>query len=93
MRLIDVEPIVKFIKDGLNNPNKEEAFGYTAVKILTEIEYAPTVDAVEVVHGRWHHCGEECFVCSVCHDNMMIDYSYCPNCGAKMDGGNEDGNL
>lgn len=50
-RLIDAEPIVKFIKDGLNNPNKEEAFGHTAVQILTEIEYAPTVNAVEVV--RW----------------------------------------
>ena len=51
-RLIDVEPIVKFIKDGLNNPNKEEAFGYTAVQILTEIEYAPIVDAVEVVRCK-----------------------------------------
>lgn len=38
------------------------------------------------VHGLWQYCGEECFVCSVCHDNTMIDYKYCPECGAKMDG-------
>ena len=40
---------------------------------------------VEVVHGRWLVCGQECFVCSVCHDNVMINYNYCPYCGAKMD--------
>lgn len=42
MRLIDSEPLVKFITDGLNSGK----FGNDAVEILTEIEYAPTVDAV-----------------------------------------------
>jgi hypothetical protein len=53
---------------------------------------APTVDAVEVVHGRWEkaeYCG---FVrCDQCKD-VYIDESwlddgrwkYCPNCGASM---------
>lgn len=52
-RLIDKEPLKKFIEDGLNNPDKLKAFGHDAIEILAEIEYAPTVDAVEVVHGRW----------------------------------------
>lgn len=35
---IDKEKLVKFIADGLNNPNKEEAFGHDAVEILSYIE-------------------------------------------------------
>ena len=50
---------------------------------------APTVDAVEVVHGRWSFIGENCCVCSVCHKHAIADYYFCPECGAKMDG---DGN-
>lgn len=59
----------------------------------------PTVDAAEVVHGRW----EETLVpdgyvqkasrvrkkCSVCGWTNACRYKYCPDCGAKMDG---DGN-
>ena len=72
-----------------------------AFKIMHE--NAPTVDAVEVVHGRWtpvdviakkagysvryyHHA--ECKV-NPCRLFECMD-DYCPNCGAKMDGGNED---
>ena len=50
---------------------------------------APTVDAVEVVHGRWAFIGEAC-VCSVCHKATIQDFYFCPECGAKMDG---DGNA
>ena len=57
----------------------------------------PTVDAVEVVHGRWihhyHDSGEpmdDKWYCSECHmcNNHRRTW-YCPHCGAKMDG---DGN-
>ena len=52
---------------------------------------APTVDAVEVVHGRveevesvpnymWR------YRCSCCHFDAERWYKYFPNCGAKMDG-------
>lgn len=59
------------------------------------IKDAPTVDAVEVVHGRWkpvdHDGSWRVDMCSVCHRRMhYVDYDqpyqYCPNCGAKMDG-------
>ena len=56
-QLIDKEPIKKFIENGLNNPDKRKAFGHDAIEILTEIEYAPTVDAVEVVRCKdCKHC-------------------------------------
>lgn len=48
-RLIDIEPVKKFIVDGLNSKEPNKAFGHDAIEILAEIEYAPTVDAVEVV--------------------------------------------
>lgn len=51
-QLIDKEPIKKFIEDGLNNPDRMAAFGHDAIEILAEIEYAPTMDAVEVVRCK-----------------------------------------
>ena len=56
----------------------------------------PAVDAVLVVHGRWEAI-DDCGVtrCSACKWNFegCIDYSYCPNCGAKMDGERRDENA
>ena len=50
---------------------------------------SPTVDAVEVVHGRWIQSEPGYRLCSHCMADVAI-YSghrnYCPNCGAKMDG-------
>ena len=54
----------------------------------------PAADAVPVVHGRWephpNHYGFD--RCSVCHDCIIasewadgVKWTYCPNCGAKMD--------
>lgn len=59
------------------------------------LEDAPTVDAVEVVHGRWISIGGNRYTrisqCSNCCAKYDFMSNYCPNCGAKMDGGNEDG--
>jgi hypothetical protein len=74
----------------------------TDVWLTSDIEYLlneqPTVDAVEVAHGRWilkETCGKhtEKFHCSVCNKvpKSLCTETYCPNCGAKMDGGNENG--
>ena len=61
-----------------------------------DIESAPTVDAVEVVHGRWvsvpHKLARVCSVCNRDEPYKFADidadvYDYCPHCGAKMDGG------
>lgn len=54
------------------------------------IEDAPTVDAVEVVHGRWikAECSEKDgnSNCSECGHWDWNDCNYCSHCGAKMDG-------
>ena len=65
--------------------------------IIKGLKIMPTVDAVEVVHGRWEKAEYHGFLrCSECKDVYIDDtwvadgkWNYCPNCGAKMDG---DGN-
>lgn len=49
------------------------------------IEHCPTVDAEPVRHGRW----VEGIACSECRQVDLSKPNYCPNCGAKMDGGAE----
>ena len=56
------------------------------------LQDAQTVDAVEVVHGRWQKSEPGYSICSHCKADVAIfsgHRNYCPNCGAKMDG---DGN-
>ena len=70
----------------LNHLNEHDHF-------LRMIYDAPTVDAVEVVHGRWVDLGRNYYTvvsqCSECGAKYDFRSPYCPNCGAKMDG---DGN-
>lgn len=60
-----------------------------------DISDAPTVDAKKVVHGHWTPLVKNGFAfgvtCSKCNTTWDDKSNYCPNCGAKMDGGNEDG--
>jgi predicted RNA-binding Zn-ribbon protein involved in translation (DUF1610 family) len=63
--------------------------------LIRLLEKAPTVDAVPVVHGRWNNMDgyKTRKVCSECGWDVPEYgkfYSYCPNCGAKMDGGAEN---
>lgn len=49
----------------------------------------------EEKHGRWEdtNAGEQIVACSRCgwvHDIRTFGKNYCPNCGARMDGGTED---
>lgn len=50
----------------------------------------PAADVAPVVHGRWIEDGSLIITCSECKRgyNLIAKYThYCPNCGAKMDGG------
>lgn len=74
---------------------KGEHYAYSVV--LNEVLNRPAADVAPVVHGRWLHSGYtdhlEVVKCSECnHEAFAIslyvcDGNYCPNCGAKMDGG------
>jgi len=60
----------------------------------------PAADVVEVVHGEWipvtnGRGGSECNLCHAYAPSYQsgAEYKspYCPNCGAKMDGGADNG--
>ena len=59
------------------------------------LDKAPSVDAEPVRHGRWiygitlNHEWKKCSECLVSQD-IFGCFTYCPNCGAKMDGGKQD---
>ena len=61
---------------------------------LDYIDSEPAADVTPVRHGKWGDngiAGSILVKCSVCgYDCGANSFSYCPICGAKMDGG--DGN-
>ena len=69
----------------------KDDFDKARAKII--VQSCPTVDAVEVVHGRWVELPmprtQWKYRCGQCGCPQDYKHNYCPNCGAKMDG---DGN-
>ena len=69
-------------------------YAYAAEQLLDEI---PAADVAPVVHGKWEYIPQtlntlsqlRCPFCGWWSLDPSIDgaYNYCPNCGAKMDGG------
>lgn len=97
MRLIDADALpysrIRIYHGRLMN-GEPLVGGNTAVVLSVAIEDAPTIDAAPVVHARWNRAyedwrhqmaGNECSACGFVLFGPVG--SYCPRCGAKMDGG------
>ena len=54
------------------------------------VDNVKAVDAVEVVHADWVW-KDGCFHCTNCKATEDHITKYCHECGAKMDGGNNNG--
>lgn len=77
--------------DALPRHGKRKGLIYSA-----DVDKAPTVDAVFVVHGRWIDIDEQPYTlkirCSCCgNERSMVSTqgtypNYCENCGADMRG-------
>ena len=93
-----IEKRLIYLEDVRNSLYEADAITMKGVAIINQF---PTVDAVEVVHGKWStivddYCGLVALKCSVCNVHWWFEddasfgkYHYCPNCGARMYG---DGN-
>lgn len=88
MRLINADELMELYDgcDGLSVP---------IAVVQQNIKDATTIDAEPVRHGQWK-CNKPCPVCGGdrfegLDADIWADWEppYCPNCGAKMDGGTE----
>lgn len=67
------------------NALKKDLSEFNYDMALRIVDAYPTIEP-EVRHGRWE-CGGFCSECGLDNEERKTDY--CPNCGAKMDGGAE----
>lgn len=97
MRLIDADKLTKptWAEDGAS-PDKRDGYNLGLYKMWQEIQNAPTVEQKQI-DGYWiwndADFGYECSACRYFWDYessySVFDHgaaSYCPNCGAKMEG-------
>ena len=58
------------------------------------------IEVAPVRHGRWEWDTEDIYRCSNCAEKSHVkevmghpEWDYCPNCGAKMDGGGGNSDM
>lgn len=92
VRLIDANALAEEFVGGECMKSMAEAIADK--RFVKAIRQAPTIDAVQVVHGRWVHDINNLYGCSACLGRENMSHrklkKYCPNCGAKMDEKEED---
>lgn len=102
-KYIELERALALIRPDAPEDEKVAITITTAKKLLRNLlDRAPAADAAPVMHGKWislTDCSNAGVYCSICHKKVYKeDYawcnkknkvrsSYCPSCGAKMDGG------
>lgn len=102
MRLIDADALLRDIESEINKKTKAILLAdynhyycsgmRNAIRLVKRL---PTVD--DIKHGHWINIDakfENMYVahqCSICKSEFLGDASnYCPNCGARMDGEEND---
>lgn len=77
------------LETALREAESRIMWGASSTAVYESIRDATAADVAPVRHGRWM-AYSDCGVtrCSVCDWSIeeCVDYKYCPNCGARMDG-------
>ena len=91
---IDKEIALSLVQPDTPEDEKSTVTIATAKKLVRSIIYrTPTADVAPVRHGRWETNSDrpDSLICSICKCGFDMwkhdQHNYCPNCGAKMDGG------
>ena len=96
------EEIRKYYYKNPPNFSYGEGFDRGLDRAQRAILDAPAADVAPVRHGRWekqrglYSCSECGMTCPYDVQADVIEYwacSYCPRCGAKMDGGNGNSDM
>ena len=92
--------VVQLDKYARNSPVSDERRVTVDVDLVKfGLDRIPAADVAEVVHGRWIkddflsddvNNAEKCSQCGELIGWFGNLPNYCPNCGAKMDGGNDN---
>lgn len=103
MRLIDADKLI--LDSAVGFAMAFPKFDKSTITIMQKIHHvfqenilkSPTIEAEPVRHGKWlldGCCEIQCSCCDETYSDeifmMRGGINYCPNCGAKMDGGNEN---
>ena len=72
-----------------------EQVSYSREDAADCIRYMDAVDVAPVRHGEWEIVvgsnGNEYMVCTCCRVRDLTGvFTYCPNCGCRMDGGDDE---
>ena len=85
------EEIRKYYYKNPPNSSYGEGFDRGLDRAQRAILDAPAADVATVRHGRWNdslaRITPYCSACGHSHRCLIRTPNYCPNCGAKMDGG------
>ena len=98
MRLIDADALKSYLNE------REYADMYYIEALFGIIDRQPIIPPDEVRGvGKWIECvdynGDSYYECSTCHTPFTLidgttpelnDFHYCPNCGARLTGGEND---
>lgn len=106
MRLIDADAVIRVLKGfrpmipydkELRKALGDKVEGYLEAERI--IRSAPTIDAVSVVHGEWIDRSDggrilnpwwETYECNKCGQYGTRIWNFCPNCGARMKGADDE---
>ena len=92
---IDKETVLKHFDEVMNNEFCDADFKKAALGFSIYVSRLAAADVVPVRHGHWVKEKPDVLIhwhCSVCKNCYYLEEpnaNYCPNCGAKMDGGEQ----
>ena len=94
------EKIRKYYYKNPPNFSYGEGFDRGLDRAQRAILDASAADVAPVVHGKWIEQDKYTFGvmydCSICKNRILDNghsWNYCPNCGAKMDGGGGNSDM
>ena len=97
-RYIDADKLIEHLNAKSKNDYEMGLYHHGALteSFIRFVERQTTADVVEVRHGEWGFDGMG-WTCSQCGEyalsykaKIQVHSVYCPNCGAKMDGGRRE---
>ena len=101
-RYIDVEPLEDKLKEHIKKTESELMLGALST-FLRVLDITPTADVAPIIHGDWKEekitfnkwggdvvTEKTLWRCSACGYEDSLAMNYCPNCGARMDGEDDE---